>query len=172
MAAEILGADSGQGLGAMFEKLRTITRIIKIIRSWENLGDVAVLKVTLFQQNEGESRYREAVEALKDRNFDILRLEELKEMPEESFGRAYYEFMVRNELKPFNFSENIKALFDRYPVTVRYARVHDMFHTLLGFEADLSGEVGVYAFVGKQNYSTFLNKAARTGGRMRWLLFW
>lgn len=156
----------------MLQKLKTLAQIIKIMRSGQNLGDIAVLKVTLFQANEGDSAFGPQALALKERNFDTLELDQLGAMPEGSFGRAYYDFMLRNGLQPFNFSEQVRGLYERYPVTIRYARVHDMFHTLLGFEADLAGETGVYAFVGQQNYSGFLNKAARVGRRMRWFFFW
>lgn len=143
-------------------KIKTLIKIFKILQSGENIGDVAILKLTLFNKSEGVSPHQNEVAKFKGRNFIPISLTQLQSLPTNSFGYAYYEFMTHNHLKPFNFSVHIQDIFDQFPVSIRYARVHDMIHVLLGFKTDLTGELGVYAFIAQQHYSTFLDKAYTT----------
>jgi len=157
---------------AMLDKLRTIREMLRIFRSGKELGDVAVLKLTLFSDAEVPGEHSELVLGREEENFRAIELDALKAMPAGSFGEAYARFMGRNELMPFNFSGRVRSLFARYPVSIRYVRVHDMIHVLLGFEADFVGEIGVYAFVAEQNYNQTLNRAARAARLFGKLMFW
>ncbi len=130
------------------KRLKTLFEIIKILWSGDNVGDVAVLKLSLFSRSEGLLPTSEAARKMKETNFKAIEIEELALYPAGSFGRAYFEFMKRHRLKPFNFSDRVESYYENYPIAIRYARIHDMVHVLLGFEADFEGELGVYAFVG------------------------
>lgn len=155
----------------MFQRIKTLIEMRQLFRAG-NAGDVAALKLTLFGDSEDVSSYSEAVLAQRDRNFEALDIEQLSAYPEGSFGHAYSQFMARNKLYPFNFSARVLELFGRYPVSMRYVRLHDMIHVLLGFETDINGELGVYAFVGEQKYNQTMNKAARSARFVGRLMFW
>jgi len=146
--------------------------MFRILRSGKNIGDAAALKLSLLGDREDESSYTQRVLATRAKNFELIETAALLDYPENSFGRAYAEFMRRNALKPFNFSQRVHELFSRFPVSMRYVRIHDMVHVLLGFETDISGELWVYAFIGEQNYNRTLNKAARAARLMGHLMFW
>ena len=133
---------------------------------------LAALKLTLFGQREKASPYTDGVVATKEQNFTHIDLTRLAVYPRHTFGYAFAGFLERNDLQPLNLSDRSRPLFDRYPVSIRYVRVHDMFHVLLGFETDIVGELGVYAFVGAQGYNETLDKAARTARRVGRLMFW
>lgn len=152
-------------------KLGTIREIIRIMRRGEHVGDAAALKLTL-TADEPPGPHTEAVLARAGQNFEALDFDALAGMPEGSFGRAYADFMTLNGLKPLNFSERSRPIFARYPVSMRYVRVHDLVHVLLGLGTDAAGEAGVYAFVAEQRYTPTLDKAARAAHRFSKLLFW
>lgn len=156
----------------MESKLKTIWEMFRIYRTRTNMGDVAALKLTLLSDREEDSPYTEGVLQTREESFSVIDFEGLDGYPEGSFGRAFADFMRRNRLDPLNLSDRSRPLFDRYPVSIRYVRVHDMFHVLLGFETDMVGELGVYAFVGEQGYNSTLNRAARTARTVGRLMFW
>ncbi len=152
-------------------KLATILEMIRIMRSGENLGDAGVLKLTVFGRRDPPGPHDDAVRGFAEQNFRPLDPAALARMPAGSFGRAYADFMGRNGLSPLNFSARSHPFFERYPVSIRYLRVHDLVHVLIGLEPDYPGEVGVYAFVGAQGYNRTLNRAARLARFVGRLLF-
>lgn len=156
----------------MLSKLATIGEMFRIYRSRNNMGDVAALKLTLFGEREEESPFTQGVLDMREQSFSVLDLARLDRYPNGTFGRAFAQFMRRNRLDPLNLSDRTRPLFDRYPVSIRYVRVHDMFHVLLGFETDMIGELGVYAFIGEQGYNHTLDRAARAARRVGRLMFW
>lgn len=128
----------------------------------KTLGDLALFKIGWLKNSEEKTIFTEKCIELKPLTFSLLEIEPLAKLPKNTFGYAYWEFLNRNKLTPFNFSERVSKIADRYPVSARYTRVHDMVHTLLGFGTDFEGELGVYAFIRQQNYSILLNRAANT----------
>lgn len=156
----------------MLAKLKTIIRMWQILKSGENIGDAAVLKMTLFAENEGESQYRDLALAQKASNFFPIHPEQLATLPKNTFGYAYCQFMKENALTPFNLSERVEPNFDKFPVTIRYVRLHDMFHVLLGFDTSVAGELGVYAFIGEQHYTKKLDWASRVAKSFEFIMFW
>ena len=144
----------------------------RIYQSGDHLGDVAVLKVTLFSNGDAPGPYTEKILARRAENFTRIDLDQLAALPPGSFGHEYSRFMRRNGLRPFNFSDRVAALFDTFPVSTRYVRIHDMVHVLLGFEPDIPGELGVYAFVGEQHYNPTLDRAALTARFFAAFMFW
>jgi ubiquinone biosynthesis protein Coq4 len=156
----------------MFERVKILAQMIRTLHRGEFIGDAAALKLSLLGKNEDEGPYSEQALATRQLNFSPLQIEELLEYPKGTLGHAYGEFMTRNSLKPLNFSTEVSELFSRFPVSMRYIRVHDLIHVLLGFETDINGELGVYAFVGEQNYNRTMTRAARMARFVGRLMFW
>lgn len=156
----------------MFYRTRQLFKLINTLRKSDCLGDAAALKLTLLGKSEEENKFTSEVRKLKSLTFNEIDLNELKNLPKDSLGYSYFEFLKRNKLKPLNFSEQSTEIFDRFPISMRYVRIHDLFHVLLGFDPSLSGEIGVYAFIEEQSYSSILNKAANTSKFFSKLLFW
>lgn len=156
----------------MIKQFKTVAQMTRTMRRGDYVGDVPVLKMTLFMDQEAPSPYTNQALGMHDLNFSPIDPTELVRLPSDTFGHAYGRFMARHQLQPFNFSPAVETLFDRYPVTIRYVRVHDMIHTLLDFDTSLAGELGVYAFVGEQHYTPTLDWAARVADRVAFLPFW
>ena len=118
----------------------------------ERIGDVPTLKSELTG-----ARARPEVEALLDpvRGYHPdLDLPGLKRLPPESFGAHYVEFLEANNLSPISLTGNLPAeMVARNAFVARYGAIHDMVHVLTGFDTTWPGEIGVWAFVGAQNYS-------------------
>ena len=156
----------------MLKQLKTISKMTRIMRKGDHIGDVPVLKMTLFMDREAKSIHSEQALQMRSVNFTDIDPTHLEQLSKDSFGYAYAQFMLRHELHPFNFSSDVEDLFERYPITFRYVRLHDMIHTLLGFDTSIAGELGVYAFVGEQHYTGTLDWAARVARNVAVLPFW
>lgn len=124
------------------------------------IGDVPVYKGELTK-----ARARPEVEARLEgvRGYaPDIDLDALAALPDGTLGREYLRFLQANDLSPIRLTGNCPAdMVERNAFTVRYAIIHDMVHVLTGFDATWPGEVGVWAFVGGQNYSTGFRVAAR-----------
>ncbi|KIG12170.1 hypothetical protein DB30_01853 [Enhygromyxa salina] len=116
------------------------------------IGDVPVYKGEL-----SGARARPEVEAQLDRVRGYappVDLDALAQLPDGTLGREYLRFLQSNKLHPIVLTGNCDPeMVARNAFTVRYAIIHDMVHVLTGFDASWPGEVGVWAFVGGQNYS-------------------
>ena len=156
----------------MFSHLKKALEIIRIVKSKENIGDAAALKLTFSKKTEEITPYTSAVLALKKETFEPIDIFQLKLLPEPSFGYQYYKFLTENSLYPLNFSSKSDGIYDLHPVSMRYIRVHDMFHVILGFDPSPSGEAGVYAFIQAQQYNQKLSQAAQTAKLVSKLMFW
>lgn len=72
-------------------------------------------------------------------------LSELAKFPEGTLGRAYADFMVRNNLDPEDIEINeIRSDFDYIRAHLR--ETHDLWHVATGFHTDVAGELGLQAF--------------------------
>lgn len=120
----------------------------------ENLGDIAILK------SEGFGAVVDpAIAPLMDSVVGYhpkIDLDQLIQLPAETFGHEYAQHMKANNLRPFNVSEHVEAIAQRNVFALRYAVTHDIFHVLLGFDTSYAGEIGVLAFAAEQGYSRFL----------------
>lgn len=124
-------------------------------------GDFAFFKSTLVDPGESLA-VRKALELLpRDQLYKPLDL--AKNYSEKSFGSELKLFMQRNKLREISLSRKWQHFHEMFPVQARYAKLHDSFHVLLGFNTSLNGELGVYSFVAQQNYSKALNKAYKAG---------
>ena len=135
-----------------------LTEIRAAMRSPDRLGDLVVLKSEL-----GRTRAFTAIEDKLDavRGYHPrLDLAALAALPEDTFGHAYARFMRTHSLDLIEVTGNLPAeMVARNAFNVRYGIIHDMTHVLLGFDVSWPGEVGVWAFIGAQNYSRQFNLA-------------
>lgn len=140
-------------------KLELIRAIRESMADPARIGDVPVYKSEL-----SKARARPEVETQLDhvRGYaPDIDLDALAQLPEGTLGREYLRFLQVNELEPIRLTGNCPPeMVERNAFTVRYGIIHDMVHVLTGFDATWPGEVGVWAFVGGQDYSTGFRVAA------------
>ncbi|XP_064458296.1 ubiquinone biosynthesis protein COQ4 homolog, mitochondrial-like [Ornithodoros turicata] len=93
------------------------------------------------------SRDPEGMEILRDRpriNTRTVDLSYLKQLPTDTFGYAYYQFLLNNNVTPdtrlpVQFVDDADLAY----VAQRYREVHDLVHTLLEMPTNMLGEVTV-----------------------------
>ncbi|GJN93323.1 hypothetical protein Rhopal_006370-T1 [Rhodotorula paludigena] len=78
---------------------------------------------------------------------ESIDVEKLKELPEGSFGRAYYEWLRRNKVTP-DTRDPVRYIPDPELAYLmqRYRESHDFYHVLLGFGVSLPAELVVKWF--------------------------
>ncbi len=151
---------------------RTFIRIIKSISRKASTGDISALKLALFVESEETNSFTSPISKQKELHFTPIDFKPLAQLPAGTLGRVYSDFMKENQLSPLNFTNEVHDIFDKFPIGMRYIRIHDLVHVLLGFKTDIAGEIGVYAFIAEQSYSKTLNSAARTAKIFGRILFW
>nr|CAD7443192.1 unnamed protein product [Timema bartmani] len=77
-------------------------------------------------------------------NSRAVDLSKLKQMPEDTLGKMYWNFLNKNKVTPdsrltVQFVDNVDLGY----VLQRYREVHDLTHTLLGMPTNMLGEVTV-----------------------------
>jgi ubiquinone biosynthesis protein COQ4 len=131
-----------------------------------HIGDVAVLKFDAFGVGVRPA-LREALEPVRGW-LPRVDLDQLRALPEHTFGGAYARFMDEHQLSLFVVTDEIDAeMRARNAYGIRYATTHDMFHVLLGFDPSWVGEMGVLAFAVGQGYSPNV----RLQAVFAWLLY-
>lgn len=134
-------------------KIQSLRRMLELaIHDRSKAGDIAVHKADVFFT----APTPELAERLTGIDPLIPRLEPtaLRALEPGTFGRAYIDFLDANGLRPFVVSDEMPPeVLARTAHWARYAVVHDMFHVLLGYGPDPSGEAGVYAFTLAQRYA-------------------
>jgi ubiquinone biosynthesis protein COQ4 len=73
-------------------------------------------------------------------------LDNLMEMPDQSFGHVYAKHMRQNKLKP-DFYPIIGGVTPAVYIQNRSRETHDIWHVLTGFDTSIPGEIGLQAFV-------------------------
>lgn len=130
-------------------RLVSLIRMVRLIPSFRR-GEVPAGDIALYKADALLGRIDPTLaERLRGLDPLIPRVDmpALRELPVGTFGRAYADFLDRNQLQPFVLGPQVDPeLLRRNAHWVRYALVHDMFHVLLGYGPDLAGEAGVYAF--------------------------
>lgn len=133
---------------------------LKAVRAFREgrVGDAAAYKAAAIGARaypEIESQLHGLSDALPSVDIAALR-----RLPVGTFGRTYAAHMDCKGLKPLVVSPAVAATLAGADIlAVRYALLHDAFHVLLGFDTDLPGELGVWAFVAKQHYSPSFQRA-------------
>ncbi len=94
-----------------------------------------------------EEEIQEQVQA--NYGYKVLDLDELKDMPEGSFGKVLYGFMTSQNLDVYPLLENIEPSPEVY-LRERRRKIHDYLHVILRYGTDLLGESEVNAFTARQ----------------------
>lgn len=122
---------------------------------WPHAPDATIERyLAVFQATPG------AADFLAERHFaDPITLDALAALPEDSFGRAYHDFLVGNGLEK-NLATNYQMLhdamsksgqLDRMPEEMRYAiirgfQIHDLLHIVTGYGSSPLHELSLQAF--------------------------
>ncbi|PZD74755.1 hypothetical protein C1752_00579 [Acaryochloris thomasi RCC1774] len=151
----------------------SIKRFIKSIRDYYaegQVGDIAFLKIKLL----GLSATPELLAQLQDLAgyAPEIDLDALSQLPKGTLGYEYAQHMHKNGILPLVISPDLQIEAQQAPFALRYTTTHDMFHVLLGFDTSYAGEVGVFAFMAAQNYSSFINAALPIMSKIYPLIFW
>lgn len=145
------------GLKADVEAARFPMNVLKIIdairryRHDENLGDFGVRLIDALGRAMSpltEERVRRVEPCVRP-----VDLRQLRALPADSFGRAYARYFDDHEIRQLDISRELNSIVQRNRAAVRYLSLHDIIHTLLGFDTSLAGELGVIAFAAAQGYS-------------------
>jgi ubiquinone biosynthesis protein COQ4 len=91
----------------------------------------------------------EARERLRALTLEPVDVPALLALPEGTLGRAYGELFRRDGVTPdaqVRAHPGLAETFARDWVYLRFCRVHDFHHVLLGFDVDPQGEMGLQAF--------------------------
>ncbi|MFZ6179250.1 Coq4 family protein [Nannocystis pusilla] len=76
-----------------------------------------------------------------------LKLEELRALPEGSLGREFARFLDQRKLDPTGvYHSALDTSGDAALMKLHLERSHDLWHTVLGFDTDVAGELGLQAF--------------------------
>ncbi|WAS90882.1 Coq4 family protein [Nannocystis punicea] len=76
-----------------------------------------------------------------------LKLEDLRALPEGSLGREFARFLDQRELDPAGvYHSALDTPGDAMQMKRHLERSHDLWHTVLGFDTDVAGELGLQAF--------------------------
>lgn len=113
------------------------------------LGEVTGEKALQFMQGKMHET-SEGNEILKDQpriNSKTISFEKLSQLPENTLGRVYADFMRDNNITadsrlPVQFIADLELAY----VMQRYREVHDLVHATLFMKTTMLGEVGTYLF--------------------------
>ncbi|MDC0720314.1 Coq4 family protein [Nannocystis bainbridge] len=76
-----------------------------------------------------------------------LKLEALRTLPEGSLGREFARFLDARKLDPNGvYHSAADTVGDAALMKLHLERSHDLWHTVLGFDTDVAGELGLQAF--------------------------
>jgi ubiquinone biosynthesis protein Coq4 len=111
-----------------------------------------------------------AAQALSQRpRLGQVDLDALRALPPGTLGHAFAEHLLRNRLDPEALPRMTAATEAEY-VRAHLLEVHDVWHVLLGFGTDVSGELGMQAFSLAQLGSPFA-AGILAGGLVNTLLY-
>lgn len=143
----------------LLHTLKHLPAFLRILRKGEFTGDAVILKSS-FGKFEPTDQYRDFIRSRSRIVPDFCDIDFSKFAPG-SLGYAYHQFMKHQGLTPFRFSGRYLDLMEKNYLPIYYASVHDFFHALIGYDASLAGEAGVWAFVAAQNVSPQAHRAYR-----------
>lgn len=78
----------------------------------------------------------------------------LKDCKPDTLGYVYYNHMVKHKFTP-NFFRPIDVVDDLSYLLLRTFQVHDIWHVVTGFKADIVGECSLEAFYNAQGFDIF-----------------
>lgn len=125
--------------------MHPVRKFIEMIRLYRSgrVGDSAVIKFSLFGVRPSEACARAIAEV--PTLVPPADMAALRELPEDSFGRAYARFLDEHGISQLEVHPEALAEAGTDAFSLRYMTTHDMVHTLLGCEPDFAGEIAVFA---------------------------
>lgn len=98
-------------------------------------------------------------------------LEDLRSRPEGSLGRAFAAFLDQRGLDPTGlYHSGLGKDSDVHRFKLHMERTHDLWHTVLGFDTDVAGELGLQSFTMAQ-LGSMLGYVIVSGGLLNAMLF-
>lgn len=129
----------GSSIGAFFHPERN-EFIVALGETTATKGFLTRLRNDMLNDPDGR-------QILKDRPYitsDYLNLDKLKNYPDNSFGKCYYNWLVREHCTP-DSRVDVKFIDDEELAFVfqRYRQCHDFYHALLGIPVWREGEIAL-----------------------------
>jgi ubiquinone biosynthesis protein Coq4 len=130
--------------------LRFASTYVRLVRDTDRL-DLVFALADSFDDSPGlrQMMSRPEVQAFLARPLPPLqlRLDELRAMPAGSLGREFAAFLDQRKLDPTGVYHSALETPGEAVVMKRHLeRSHDLWHTVLGFDTDVAGELGLQAF--------------------------
>lgn len=125
--------------------------IMRAKRAGAGIGDLAVMKFALYART--EPALNERLRALDEPCLDVD-LDELRRLPRGTVGRSFADFLDERGLEPLRVSPELQRRHADNLQALRYTTMHDLFHVLTGFPTTPAGELGLFAFMVGQGFST------------------
>lgn len=98
-------------------------------------------------------------------------LADLRARPEGSLGRAFAAFLDQRGLDPTGlYHSGVAGDSDVHRFKLHMERTHDLWHTVLGFDTDVAGELGLQSFTMAQ-LGSMLGYVIVSGGLLNAMLF-
>lgn len=141
--------------------MRAIREIRRIRREPDDLVGPARFFLWMGGHDDGRTHQRAlrdagACRVLSERRplpRQVYHFQELLDLPEGSFGRAYAEHLRREELDPLKIQSSTELAYAEFEaselhefVRVRTRDAHDLVHALTGYGTDYLGETAAVAF--------------------------
>jgi ubiquinone biosynthesis protein COQ4 len=92
---------------------------------------------------------RNQVEQLRELTMRPIDVEALRALPPNTLGRKYLAFLDAHGLSVTGHTTAVPELHETFRqdwVTQRFFKIHDILHTIAGFEGDIAGEMGLQMF--------------------------
>jgi ubiquinone biosynthesis protein COQ4 len=158
-----------------WQMVRAAYQVVRTIKDPERLEDILGL-VPVLAPPQAMRRVVDtlwhipsAAQALHERpSLGPVDLGALRTLPPGTFGRAFADHMVANELDPSDLPR-LPATTDLEYVRAHLLEVHDIWHVLTGFSTRVDGELGLQAFSLAQVGSPFAAGILTGGLANTWL---
>jgi ubiquinone biosynthesis protein Coq4 len=157
-------------------RVKATYQVLRTVREPQRLGDILDLAPVLAppeamrKLTEELRRTPTAARALRERpRMGQVELDALRALPRDTLGHAFAEHLSRNGLNP-DALPHLPASTEAEYVRAHLLEVHDVWHVLLGFGTDVSGELGMQAFSLAQLGSPFA-AGILAGGMVNTLLY-
>jgi ubiquinone biosynthesis protein COQ4 len=133
-------------------RVKAAYQVLRTVREPQRLGDILDLAPVLAppeamqRLTDDLRRTPSAAQALRERpRVGTVDLDALRALPPGTLGWTFAEHLTANGLKP-EALPRLPATTETEYVRAHLLEVHDVWHVLLGFDTEVSGELGMQAF--------------------------
>lgn len=147
------------GLGSFMRLSKDPGRLDEVFRLSRKLATPQQLESIA---SELEARSPQSYEALRSQPRLRSAVVPEEQLPPDSLGRAYLDFMKANQLDPNDIPDMPVRSRGDYVLAHLY-ETHDLWHVLTGFATDVGGELGLQAFYSAQVPSPLSSLLLSTG---------